>query len=101
MSKTFTISEKINLVAAAIREMYLEREGYRSGQIEWLRQGSPLSTRQFATVCRSHLGEISALLGGTRLSYCKGEYTPSGRGAFGRLGGGNRGYYSKPCLLIG
>ena len=99
--RKLTRDEKIALVAEAITVQYLEKDGYRSSDIEWLASRSPLNTRQFAAVCRNHLNKVSAHLGGLELSYSKGGYSASGRGDFGRLGGGHHGAVIKPCLTIG
>lgn len=100
-SRSLTRDEKIALVAEAIVLQYTERDGYRCGDFEWLAQRSPLTVRQFSAICRHHLSKVSALLDGLQLRYNKSDYTPSGRGAFGRLGGGRRGYSSKASLSIG
>jgi len=99
--RELTVDEKVALVAEAITIQYLEKKGYRSLDFAYLSSCSCLSVREMSAICRHHLDKVAAHLGGIALSYRKGEYEGSGRGAFGRLSGGRRAHYSKPGLVIG
>lgn len=52
-------------------------------------------------IARLYPAQIAAELGASSGTYNKSEYHPSGRGAFGRLGGsGKRGVKSDPTLTL-
>lgn len=65
---------------------------------------APLEGRAFAAICRSNMREINAMLraeDGSERNYVYDEsgYHPSGAGAFGRLGGGQRGKYHPASIV--
>ena len=58
----------------------------------------PWSRVALANFCERHADELAAMLGRS-LRVQRSGYTPTGRGAFGRLGGGGTGGRSKLGLF--
>ena len=86
---------KVEKVAVTIKALSEEKHPFRVSRL-----CVPLSQREVCAVFRNHMGLINEVLG-TTYRYVGASYSNSGRGAFGRLGGGQRGHYNEPCLLRG
>ena len=59
-----------------------------------------LSYRRVCNILRKYPAEVAEAAGLARVRYSKAEYITSGAGAFGRLGGGKRGKYHAPRVLL-
>jgi len=97
--RKLTKAEKIALVCEALvlRNERNAAGGHIGLSIDDLSSRCCLTSRQFGAVCRSSLDKVNEILG-TSYRYSGSDYNASGRGAFGRLGGGRGGQYVKPSL---
>jgi len=84
---------KVEKIAVTIKALRDDPDAFRVRELL-----VPMSQREVCAVLRTHMVLINSVLG-TTYRYVGASYAPSGRGAFGRLGGGHRGHYSEPCLL--
>ena len=57
-----------------------------------------IDSRRLQTLIKNHSQEIAAMAGAKDVIYKTGDYRPSGRGAFGRRGGGERAVNISPSI---
>ena len=57
-----------------------------------------MSARRLKTLIEQHGEEIAAMAGAKSVVYIPGRYNASGRGVFGRRGGGDRATTIKPSI---
>lgn len=57
-----------------------------------------IDTRRLQTLIKNHSQEIAAMAGAKDVIYKTGDYLPSGRGAFGLRGGGERAVNISPSI---
>ncbi|MCC5640869.1 hypothetical protein LC593_34595 [Nostoc sp. CHAB 5844] len=57
-----------------------------------------IDTRRLQTLIKKHSQEIAAMAGAKNVIYKSGDYRPSGRGAFGCRGGGERAVNISPSI---
>ncbi len=100
-----TKQEKLEAIASRILdyEASVQRGGYGTSgyaRIDFMASRMPMTVQQIAALLRSpsNVEEIERLAGVRDLEYHRGVYYASGRGAFGRLGGGRRGIHNEPTL---
>lgn len=98
------MSEELAEVVDAIKR-WLDRWRAKSERVVYVKLDQVrgiacCDSKRFYGVVRRNTVAIAEALGARSAQYQKGEYTPSGSGAFGRLGGGKRGHTSDPMLRV-
>lgn len=57
-----------------------------------------ISTQRLQSLIKNHESEIAVMAGAKNVVYKVGDYKPSGRGLFGRKGGGERAVKISPSI---
>lgn len=64
----------------------------------YLAFGASITTKRLKFLIENHTEEIASMAGAKTVVYKSGSYKPSGRGAFGHKGGGERAKNNPPSV---
>lgn len=92
--------ESFDYILDSIRMQRNWHPGSRYIDLESVSSRVPGGKKVTYAIARRYPNEIAEAIGAKAGAYRKAEYTSSGRGAFGRLGGGGKSHYSHPFLVL-